>query len=167
MGKLIAVVLVLAALGGGAWYLQTSGAFVEEELAAAAPIEPPAGAVVLGEEVDPSAIVTAVLGARTPQEQQEAIDSFRDCWLPERGWDGEAEEVKVSGGVTRFAVEVHDPKVVGMCFVVCEVPGAVEGLENGKLVRFRGRIKDVRESPDLMTQPHRVYLDEVTALRVQ
>lgn len=166
MRKPIAVVFVLAVLAGGAWYLQTSGAFVGEELAAAVPIEPPAGAVVLAEEVDPAAIVTAVLGPRSPEEKQDVIDSLCDSWLPERGWEGEAEEVKVSGGVTRFAVEVHDTKVVGMCFVVCEVPGAVEGLENGKPVRYRGRIKDIRESPDLMTQPHRVYLDQVTVLRV-
>ena len=167
MGRIIAVVLLLAALAGGAWWLQTSGAFVEEYLEPAAPIDPPPGALIMDEAIKPGAVVMSVVGTPGMDNKEAVADSFVGWWVAERGWDGEAEEVKVTDGVTRFAVELHDTTIVGMCFIVCEVPGGVEGLEDGRLVRFRGRIKEVRQSPDLMSQPHRLYLDQVTVLRVR
>lgn len=164
MVRLLVVGLVVVAVGAGLYM-----AFGEpaEPVPVAVPIEPPADALFMEPGTEPGAVLMSMVMARG-DDAEDMRAFWTGMWTPQdRAWEGEVKEVRVRDGVTRFSTELHGPTLVGMSYVVCEVPGLVDGLERGKVVRYRGRVKDFQPSPDLRSTPHRLIMDQVTVERIR
>ncbi|MBX3363854.1 MAG: hypothetical protein KF866_03730 [Phycisphaeraceae bacterium] len=129
----------------------------------AKPIAPPAGATILADDVTPQFILAECHG-RHGQVNEAALAMYVDCWVSERGWEGEVTWIEKTKTGTRFAIKIEDIRVPDDIFVRCEMPGEHYDLQLKGAARVRGRIKTVTYPKAAMQEGQRVYLDNVTVL---
>lgn len=164
MVKLIVIVLLLVVGVGAVAYLTQEGPS-PFDLPAASPIDPPAGAVVLPDEMRAGDVLRPVMGARDPDAIDTAKADFVGAWSPMRGWSGGVKRVEVRPSSTWFSVEMFDSTILGQQFYIyVEVPGGLPQIKPGVAVTVRGRIRDVVPSPDPVLLPGRIELDQATVI---
>jgi len=162
MGKIIAIIVVLAAIVGVA-YVQHSmqnpnqpGAVVEVVM--------PDGALQLEPGTEPWSVIRGSMGGSLvggAGSDEDAADSFVDWWIPRDGWNGEVRKVVVDdNGVSTVSMHFEHLTLPGFIFVICELPGGhPEGVKPKTTWDANGRISAVEISDDPLTKPHRIIIN--------
>lgn len=164
MVKIIVVaVLVVAGIVGVAYFTQEGPS--PFDIPPAAAIDPPAGAVVLPDEMKAADVLRPIMAIRDEEDAAKARADIAGAWTPMRGWSGGVKQVEVRADSTWFSVEMFDSTILGQQFYMyVVVPGGVPQIKPGVGVTVRGRIKDVVPSPDPVHIPGRIELDQATVI---
>ncbi|MEZ6233743.1 MAG: hypothetical protein R3B68_06100 [Phycisphaerales bacterium] len=163
MVKVIAIVVLLVAAFVGAAYFMQEGPS-PYDLPRAVPIDPPAGATVLPDEVRAADVLRPVLTLRGEAAEAAAAE-WIGLWSPMRGWQGAVKRIEVRADSTWFSVDMYDSTIIGnQLYLEVVVPGGVPQIKEGTPVIVRGRISNVIPSPDVALVPGRVCIDQATVI---
>lgn len=165
MVKVIIVVVVIAAVIAGVVLFGGGKETWVGDLPPAQPIDPPAGAIVLPDEVRAGDVIRGVIAARTPEDAEAAAAQWVDSWTPMRGWRGAVKRIELRESGMWFSIEMFDSTIMGnQFFLYVELPGHAAQVKEGVEVVVRGRIKGVRGTPDVALLPGGIHIDQATVI---
>ncbi|MDX2132603.1 MAG: hypothetical protein SFY69_11185 [Planctomycetota bacterium] len=173
MGKAVVIGMGVVAVGlfagvGVLAFVKSKDKFAEALKPAPPPppVEPPADARILEDDVEPGMVVGSIVGVRREADRRAIEASYVGTWTPNRGWEGEVVDVTDErSGVALRLFYAQGGMLSSGFYVIAVVPANDQGVQKGDVATVQGRISKLEM---LETQPlptFRVVLDPARVLR--